>query len=172
MQGLDAKSVAGQQQAPVPYVINCKGEHATQLLNTIASHLLVKMDNHLSISVGAETMASAFELPAKLQKVINLSVVHNANSLVFVENRLVTSGKVDYTEPAHAQAGAVLYKNAFVIGPAMDHALAHSADGGCFNSSSFRVDHPSNSAHGYRFTAAWAPTNMDSGDILRVRLRR
>ena len=129
VQRLDAQSVARQQQTPAARVIDRESKHAAQLLNTIASHLLVEMDDHFCVAVSVENVTAAFEIRTKLGEVVNFSVVDDTDGFVFVENRLVTSGEVDDAQPPHAQARAVLYENAFVIGSAMNNALTHPMDG-------------------------------------------
>jgi hypothetical protein len=59
------------------------------------------MDDDLSVSVGVKAMAATFEFLAKLLEVVNLSVIDNADGLVLVEDRLVTTGKVDDAEPPY-----------------------------------------------------------------------
>src|SRR6516165_11428909 len=101
-------------------------------------------------------MTAALEFTPKLRKVINLSVVDNADGLVFIENRLMASSEVDDAQAPHSKPGTVSYENAFVIGPAMDNAVAHPTYRGSIYSGGLRVHYSSDSTHGYRFTKARA----------------
>src|SRR5271154_6045561 len=101
------------------------------------------MDDHFGVGVSVEMMTAAFQFAAELWKVVYLSVVDNADSFVFVENRLAPSGKVDDTEPPHPQTCPVLYEDTFLVRSPMNDTLAHPMDGRCFNSSTLRADHPS-----------------------------
>src|ERR1700685_724297 len=149
-----------------------EGKHTAQLQDAIASHLFVEMDNHFCISLRIEAMTASSEIPAQFRKVVNLPVVDNADSLVFVENRLVTTGQVDDAEPSYPQARPILYENALIVGSTVNDALAHSMDRGSFNSAPFRVDHSHDSTHGYRFTTAETTSRAGCADLARVRLRR
>ncbi len=101
MQRLDPQSIARKQQTFVARVIDRKGEHAAQLLDAIAAHLFVEMDYHFCVGVRMKAMTAAFEIPAKLGEVVNLSVIDNADGFVFVEDWLVTTRQVDDAEPPH-----------------------------------------------------------------------
>src|SRR6202035_4798899 len=84
MQRLLAEAVTGQKQRSISGVINREREHPTQSAHTVAADLLIEMENGLSIGVGAENVAAGAKLVAQLNEVINLSVIDNPNSFVFV----------------------------------------------------------------------------------------
>jgi hypothetical protein len=60
------------------------------------------MDYYFSVSVTVKAMAATLEFSAKLPEVVNLSVIDNADTLVFVEDWLVTTSQVDNAEPPYS----------------------------------------------------------------------
>ena len=86
------------------------------------------MDNNLRVSVSIEMVATSFEFAPQLEKIVDFTVENDPDAFVFVVNRLVAAGKVDDTEPAHAQAGWALGVNAFIVRTTVNDSLAHSAD--------------------------------------------
>jgi hypothetical protein len=59
------------------------------------------MDDHFRVTVGVKAMAASFEFQAKLLEIVNLSVIDNADSLVLVEDWLVTTSQIDNAEPPY-----------------------------------------------------------------------
>jgi hypothetical protein len=59
------------------------------------------MNDDFRVGVGVKAMAARFEFLAKLSEVVNLSVIDNAESLVLVEDRLVTPSQIDNAEPPY-----------------------------------------------------------------------
>jgi hypothetical protein len=83
------------------------------------------MNNDFGVAVGAEAMAAAFELGAKVEEVVDLAVVNDLGAAVFVEDGLMASGEVDDAEAAHAETGAVGDVESLIVGAAVDDLLAH-----------------------------------------------
>ena len=73
-------------------------------------------------------MAAPNQIRAQFLKVINLAVVDDPSRLIFVEERLMTARQVDDAEAAHAQTGAILDEDAFVVRPTMNDHVAHATD--------------------------------------------
>src|SRR6202167_1235755 len=107
------------------------------------------MNNHFRIGVGAEVMATAFELRAQVGKVINLAVEHDPRAAIFVEDGLMASGEVDDAETAHAKTSAIGDVESFVIRAAVHDLLAHVVHESFGNIAlASCAYHSSDSAHG------------------------
>src|SRR4029077_1084782 len=101
MQRFLAHAVARQKQSLPSLVVKGNGKHSTKLFYAVGAHLLIQVDDDLSVGVRIEVVSTAFQLSAKLRKVVNLSVENNPDALIFVVNRLMSAGKVDDAKPAH-----------------------------------------------------------------------
>jgi hypothetical protein len=84
---------------------------------------------------------------SQLGEVIDLAVVDDPNRAVFVEDRLMAPRQIDDTQAAHAQADAIFYEYAFVIGTTIDNRLAHPVDGLSIHRSRRATDNSRDSAH-------------------------
>src|SRR5579862_6117269 len=129
MQRLLAQSVACQQKLLFAFVIDCEGKHASQLLHAIWTHLFVEMNDYFGVSVGAELVTVRDELGPELGEVIDFAVEDDPGAAVFIEHRLVATGKINDAQTAHAEPGAVLDEDALIVGPAMHNLLAHAVNG-------------------------------------------
>src|ERR1035438_3469332 len=91
------------------------------------------MDDHLSIAVGVELVASPLYLAAQFREVVDLSVEDHPDCPVFVVNGLLPAGQVNDAEPAHTQPHRTLRVDPFIIGPAVNDRLAHPVHVGGFD---------------------------------------
>jgi hypothetical protein len=105
------------------------------------------MKDYLSVRVGIKAVAAAFELLAKLRKVIDFSVEDDPQAAVFVVNRLPPAGKVDDAQTPHTQPYGTFRVNALVIRTTVNNRLAHPADVSGINNIAMPADHPGYSAH-------------------------
>src|ERR1700678_1303049 len=128
MQRLLAEPIPRQQQPFLPLVIKCEGKHTAQLLHALRAHLFVKVNNHFRIGVRGKAVAAALQLRAQFGEVIDLSVVNNPNTLVFIEYRLMPPRDVNNAQPPHPQSGPVLDEHTFVVRPAVNNGLTHPMD--------------------------------------------
>src|SRR5258708_8518674 len=120
-----AQAVAGQDQFAFGLVVDGEGEHATQFLDAVGSHFFVEMNNDFGVAVGAEAMATAFELGANVEEVVDLAVVNDPGAAVFIEDWLVAAGEVDDAEAAHAETSAVGNIKSPSVGAAVHDLVAH-----------------------------------------------
>src|SRR5580658_3904869 len=125
MQRLLAQAISSQQQAAIALVKHRKSEHSPQLVYAIATKILIEMNNNLGIAVGVEDVAVFFQLAAKLTEIVNLAVKHYPDRAVLVEHRLMATSQVNDAKSAHTESRALLDKQAFIVGPAVNHGLAH-----------------------------------------------
>src|SRR5258708_3644270 len=86
------------------------------------------MNNHFCVGVRGQSMAAAQKLGAKFWEIVNpASECHPARGL-FVKYWLVATRQIDDAKTAHAEAGTVSDKNAFVVRTAMHNRLAHAVN--------------------------------------------
>ncbi len=82
--------------------MHCKGEHAPQLLNTVAPHFLIEVDNDFCVGVGGEVMAASLKFGTQLLKVVDFSVENHAHGAVFVKDRLMSARNINDAETPDA----------------------------------------------------------------------
>src|SRR6267378_1162072 len=126
MQRLLAETISRQDKLPRHLVINGQPKHATELFDTVGTHLFVEVNDDFCIRLGIEAVTAAFQRRAKFGEIVDLPVINDPRSAVFVENRLMASGQVDDAQAAHSESRVVGDEDAFVIGTAVDDLIAHS----------------------------------------------
>jgi hypothetical protein len=106
------------------------------------------MDDYLCVGVGVKLMARPFEFGAKLEEIVNLSVKNHPNCLVLIVDRLLASRYVNNAQPSNAQSHAALHVDTFLVGSAVENALAHTMNRGSIDSAvALRVSDTCDSAH-------------------------
>ncbi len=102
-QRLLAQPVAGQEQLPPPGVPEGEGEHAVQVREHLRPLVLVEMDEHFRVALGAEAVAGPLQPAAELAEVVDFAVEDDPHRAVLVGHRLLAAGEVDDRQPAMAQ---------------------------------------------------------------------
>src|SRR4029077_1733028 len=92
------------------------------------SPLLISVGKDLGVGLGGELMPGSLQDLAQLEVVVDLAVLNDPNRGVFVVDRLVAAFDVDDREATAAEGHAIELDATFVVGPAMDHRVAHAAD--------------------------------------------
>ena len=93
-----------QDQALSARVPDGDAEHAVEPVEDVGAPLLVAVDDHFGVAVGIELVTTAFELPAKFGEVIDLTVVSNPHTAVFIAHRHVAiRRKIDNRQPPAAE---------------------------------------------------------------------
>ena len=87
--------------------------------------LLVEVDEHLGVAVGAEAVALRLELGAELAVVVELAVLDDDDAAVLVRDRLVAGLEVDDREPARGEPDGAVDVDAARVGPAVDERRGH-----------------------------------------------
>ena len=70
-------------------------------------------------------MAFFFKFFAEFMKIVNFSIEDEPNGLILIGNGLMTSGDIDDTEAAHAQANALAKIKSPVVRSAMTDNVPH-----------------------------------------------
>ena len=71
-------------------------------------------------------MPASFQLCPQFLEIVDLTVADDPYSPVFVSNRLVSSLEINDAKAAHTDSGAFTGIMAMIVGPAVNHHLAHS----------------------------------------------
>src|SRR5581483_183899 len=98
---LDAQSVPGNKETLLSSVPNRKGEHASEVLNAVATVFLVQVDNRLSIAMGPVFMATAHQIVAQAGMVIDFAVKDHPDGTIFIADWLMPGSKVHDAQAAH-----------------------------------------------------------------------
>ena len=122
---LDAVAVAGEHEAPPLRVPERNREHAAQAPRELGAVLLVEMQVHLRVAVGAKHVALSLELAAQLGVVVDLPVLDDGARPVLVRDRLVAAGEVDDREAPRGETDGAVDVLAAAVRAAMDEQRAH-----------------------------------------------
>ena len=127
IQRLDADAVAHQVHRVLPGIINGNGKHAVQFADKTDPFTLIQPQNHFGVRCGFKLHALGAQLIGQLDKVKNLSVLHDCNLPVITDKRLMSAANVnDGQAPVtYAHAALRLVPDALVIWPAMNQLLRH-----------------------------------------------
>ena len=124
-QRLDPEAIAGEDEAAASGIPDRDREHAAQALRESRPVLLVEMDEHLGVAVGAEAVALRLQLGAELPVVVELAVLDDDDAAVLVRDRLVAGLEVDDRQPAGGETDGAVDVDAARVGPAVDERRAH-----------------------------------------------
>ncbi len=102
IEGLDPQAVPGQEQALFAAVPDGEGEHAVHGLQAVGAVFLVGVDDHLGVARGGEAVAGLDEIGPDFRVIVQLAVVDDPDSLVFVGQGLMPGLKIDDGQAAVA----------------------------------------------------------------------
>ena len=102
VQGFLPDRIAGEEEAPAPFIPNHEREHAGQVLDAGIAVALIEVQDHLGVAVRAEARSLGDEPLAQLGIVVDLPVEHEAGP-VRPEHGLCSVLEVDDRQPPVAQ---------------------------------------------------------------------
>ncbi len=117
------------------------------MFGTICAVLVVGMNYRFSVAVGVESVPEFLQLRPQLQVVVDLAVENNPGAAVLVVNWLLTPGKIDNREPAHAQADGPVDVESVVIRTAMPDGIAHAPQQRFIDALTLAIYNSYNSTH-------------------------
>lgn len=128
VEGLDAKRVAGEHDAPLARVPDREGEHPVEAVDHGGAEVFVEVDEHLGVGVRAEGVAP-FEFAAERAEVVDLAVEGDPDGPVLVGHGLVPGGRqVEDGEPPVREADGAVDVHARVVGAAVPDGVGHRAE--------------------------------------------
>ena len=86
----ETESITRQEQAPPVPIPQSKCENAPKPFDTRRPPLFVGVDNHLGVSTRLESMAELLQFITQFGEVVDLTVVHDLNRVIFIAHRLPT----------------------------------------------------------------------------------
>ena len=124
--GLDAEHIAGAEDLLLLRVPDNKGKHAAQLLHKLApAVLLIAVQQHLGVAVRRKGVPRRDKLLAQRLKVVDLAVVDQHKTLVFVVHRLRTVRKVNDAQAAEAERHIRIGIRTRAVRSAVDDQIHH-----------------------------------------------
>jgi hypothetical protein len=133
MHRLLSEAIAPNQQFVPRPIVQGKRKHPAQLANASWSHIFVQMNDYFCVGIGGEAVAPALKFRTELREVVNLAVEYDCYRAVLVKDRLMSAGKIDDAEAAHAKSHRALRVDALIVGSAMHYSVAHGTDRGAIH---------------------------------------
>src|SRR6476620_3037822 len=110
VQRLNAQPVTRDEQSFSRSVPDGKGEHSTQVLDTLRPILLIQVDDAFGVAVGTIAMTAHFKILAQVLMVVDFAVEDDPDAAKFITERLVASLNIDDAEAAHSETDVVFDK--------------------------------------------------------------
>src|SRR5271165_1779139 len=120
VQGLDAHTVASQDEAPGRSGPERHREHATQSRECAGVPLEESAKDGLRVAMRLETVAQALQLTAKFQVVVDLAIEDDGRFAVVALNGLITAHQIDDLQAGCAQRADVGTEHPLLVGTAMN----------------------------------------------------
>ena len=111
---------------PFASVPDGEGKHPPEPFNQALAVLLVQVDEHLGITPGDEGMSLGDQLGPQFPEVVDLTVHHDSNRAVLVENWLVAPLYIDDREALHTNRDPIVTPDATRVRSAMLNRRAHA----------------------------------------------
>ena len=122
----DAEHIAGAEELLLLRVPDNKGKHAAQLLHKLApAVLLIAVQQHLGVAVRRKGVPRRDKLLAQRLKVVDLAVVDQHKTLVFVVHRLRTVRKVNDAQATEAERHIRVGIRTRAVRSAVDDQIHH-----------------------------------------------
>lgn len=152
IQGFNAKTIAGQDQALPCRIVGGEGKHAAQVNRCLCSVNLQGSQEEFRIAMGSRRFGKfpAGQLP-QLLGIVQLPVVDKSPASIRGDPGLLSLGEIANGQPAVRQDGpGIDARQPGVVGSAAAHAIAqvHYLGVGQRNGACIGADDSQNSAHG------------------------
>ena len=106
MQRLHTHAVSGHEQAFALAVMNHEGKHTAQVMHTVFTPMLPGPHNGFRVALGSKHIAMAAQLVHQLKVVVDLTIEHQSDRFIVVENWLLACGDVNDREAAVTKTNA------------------------------------------------------------------
>ena len=87
--------------------------------------LLVQVNQSFGVAGGAELVPARHQIGAQFLVAVDLAVEDDPHRAILIGDGLVAGGKIDDTQPAHAEAAPAIHMHAFIVRTAMANLVAH-----------------------------------------------
>ena len=130
VKGLLSETVAGYMHLIAPLVVDGKGIHPFQLLQTGTDAVMqVGLRYHLGVAVGVECRTLGGQLLTQFLEIVDFAVVDDDDVAIVDGQGLMTCLDVDDGEPAVRQGHTTFHKHTAVVRTTTCHPVVHIPDG-------------------------------------------
>src|SRR5690606_27920665 len=126
VQRLDAQAITPEHDLARLAVRDRKREHTIEPLYEGWTPGVIRLEQHLGVTVREEPVTSSFELLAELDVVVDRAVVDDHQPQLGVDHRLPRLGaQVDDAEAPMSESDVIVGDRSVRVGTASEHALGH-----------------------------------------------
>jgi hypothetical protein len=126
IEGLDAKTIARDEEHALPRVPDGEGEHAIEPVQAVFPELLVEMQQYFCVGLRDQLVPSTPELLRQLHVVVDFPVEDDPEGAIAVDHRLVARRRqVEDRQTAHSEPDMTIEIQPRVIGPAVTETVSH-----------------------------------------------
>ena len=124
---VDAELISREEEFATLRVVNDEGKLAVETIQKRFAFILVEVQQHFDVAVGAKDVTASDKLLAQLEIVVDLAIAHQHNRIVFIEDGLIAAGKIDNAETAETECDVVIDKVSVGIGATMKERIGHTS---------------------------------------------
>src|SRR6266498_2952214 len=106
VQRLLTKPIPCNEQSVAFQIPQGKGKHAIKVLDHFVPIHFIQVRQYLGVGFASERVATSFQINPQAAIVVDFSVENDGDSLVFIENRLLSGNQINYGEASHSQGHA------------------------------------------------------------------
>jgi len=145
---LDREAVAREDEPPFTLVPERERPHAVEALEAVGTPRRIRVEDDLGVGLRAEASATALEVAAELDVVVDLAVVGDPEAPLGEAHRLVTCGRrVDDAQAPVGQADSAVQVDAVPVRAAVNEAGAHAFERGLVDRLARPLPDPGDAAH-------------------------
>ena len=96
------------------------------MIENLRTPMLIDIDDDFRVGVGAEVIATAFELAAEFGKVINLAIEDHPDVAVGIRHRLMATGHINNGKTPKSQSERSIKVKALIIRTSMRDRRRHA----------------------------------------------
>src|SRR6266498_183511 len=120
-----SNSITRQHEFLLMLIPESKSKHAMELLYTVLANFFVQMNNHLRVGIGVEQMSFRLQLHTQSLIIVDLPIVDNPDSTIFIADRLVSRFKIDNTKSATTKTDVSIHVTTRIIRSTMHDGIEH-----------------------------------------------
>ena len=125
VQRLYAQAISRQENAFFAKVGNGEGKHAVEMLEHVDAHLVVEMDEHFRIAIGAEAMPFGLQLTPQLSVIIDFAIEGDDGRAIGAHHGLIAIFEINDLQSPHAHSKAADAVGAPSVWSTVENGIAH-----------------------------------------------
>ena len=127
-EGADTHTVTGKEQLLFACIPNGHAKLAIKICKHLGAFFFVEVQEDFGICVGIELVTTCFQVGTKFNVIEDFSVVNDPEGLVFIVDRLITTGKVNDAESSGCKTGDVIHVDAEGIWATVPDQAKHTTE--------------------------------------------